>query len=196
MLAGQCKPSLQFHDVITTQEQLRATVGKPNFWTQSKILNRLDVHCRRFIAKSPFVVVASAGAEGQVDTSPKGDEPGFVRILDDVTLALPDRAGNRRFDTFQNLLQNPNVGLIFFVPGRRDTLRIGGQALIVRDLALRQSMALKGRVPELATVVSIERAYFHCGSCIARSKLWQAAKSEVYEDNQSDERLQPKLNQG
>jgi PPOX class probable FMN-dependent enzyme len=174
VLAGQCKPQLKFHDVITTEQELRATVGKTSVWFQSKILTKLDVHCRRFIARSPFVVVGSACAEGRIDTSPKGDEPGFVRVLDDVTLALPDRAGNRRFDTFQNLLQNPNIALIFFIPGRRDTLRIGGKALIVRDLALRQSMAAKGRVPHLVTVVSLERAYFHCGSCIARSKLWEA----------------------
>jgi uncharacterized protein len=174
VLAAQSKPQARFHDIITTEQELRATVGNPSYWFQSKVLTKLDVHCRRFIAKSPFVVVASAGAQGQVDASPKGDEPGFVQVLDDVTLALPDRAGNRRFDTFQNLLQNPNIGLIFFVPGRRDTLRIGGKAMIVRDLALRETMALKGRVPELATVVAVERAYFHCGSCIARSRLWES----------------------
>src|ERR1700732_2328780 len=105
-MVGQRRPQSQFHDVITTELELRATVGKPSFWFQGKTLTKLDVHCRRFIAKSPFVVVGSTGAEGRVDTSPKGDEPGFVRVLDDVTLALPDRAGNRRLDTFQNLLQN------------------------------------------------------------------------------------------
>jgi predicted pyridoxine 5'-phosphate oxidase superfamily flavin-nucleotide-binding protein len=109
VLAGQCKTQLEFHDVITTEEELRATVGKSSFWFQSKVLTKLDIHCRRFIAKSPFVVVGSACADG-VDMSPKGDEPGFVRVLDDFTLALPDRAGNRRFDTFQNLLQNSNIG--------------------------------------------------------------------------------------
>jgi uncharacterized protein len=193
VLAGQRKPQFRFHDVITTEQELRAAVGKPSFWFQSKMLTRLDAHCRRFIAKSPFVVVASTGAGGQVDTSPKGDEPGFVQILDDVTFALPDRAGNRRCDTFENLIHNPNVGLIFFVPGRRETLRVGGKALIVRDLALRQSMALKGRVPELATVVSLERAYFHCGACIARSKLWHpVGDPEALVD--SDEQPEPEGN--
>jgi uncharacterized protein len=180
------QPGLRFHDVITTEQELRATVGKPSFWFQSKMLTRLDAHCRRFIARSPFVVVGSTGAEGHVDTSPKGDAPGFVRVLDNVTLALPDRAGNRRCDTFHNLLHNPNIGLIFFVPGRRDTLRIVGRAQIVRDLDLRQSMAVKGRAPELATVVSVERAYFHCGTCIARAKLWDSAGASDADEDQPD----------
>jgi PPOX class probable FMN-dependent enzyme len=192
VLAAQCLPESRFHDVITTEQELRTVVGKPSFWFQSKVLAKLDVHCRRFIAKSPFVVVASAGAEGQVDASPKGDEPGFVQVLDDATLALPDRAGNRRFDTFQNLLQNPNIGLIFFIPGRRDTLRVGGKAMIVRDLALRETMALKGRVPELATVVSVERAYFHCGACIARSRLWESG-SKSGTDASAAEALEQRL---
>jgi uncharacterized protein len=175
VLADQSNSQIRFHDIISTEQELRTSVGKPSYWFQSKILTRLDHHCRRFIAESPFMMVASAGADGRIDTSPKGDEAGFVQVLDDNTLTFPDRAGNRRFDTFQNLIQNPNVGLIFLVPGRRETLRVGGKAAIVRDLALRRFMAIKGQVPELATVVSVERAYFHCGSCIARSKLWKAA---------------------
>ena len=175
----QSNRQFQFDHVITTDEELRATAGQPSYWMQSKILAALDPSCRRFIAASPFVVVASADADGRVDTSPKGDKPGFVQILDDRTLALPDRAGNRRFDTFKNLLQNPNIGLIFFVPGRRETLRVSGRAQIVRDLALRRSMAIKGKVPALATVVAVERASFHCGSCIARSKLWTPTNVEI-----------------
>jgi PPOX class probable FMN-dependent enzyme len=165
-------PDLRFADTIETEEELRAACGHPS-WFQSKILAKLDGRCRRFIAQSPFMVLASTGVEGRVDTSPKGDEPGFVQVVDDVTLAIPDRDGNRRLDTFTNVLQNPNVGLIFFVPGRRETLRINGTARIVRDLALRDTMALKGKSPKVATVVFVERAFFHCGSCIARSKLWE-----------------------
>jgi len=160
-------------DFVTTISELKATGGNPSYWYQAKILDKIDSQCRRFIAKSPFIVVASAGAAGRVDTSPKGDNPGFVQVLDDRTLALPDRAGNRRFDTFQNLLENPNVGIIFLVPRRRETLRVSGKAVIVRDTALRDSMAVKGRPPAFAMVVSVERAYFHCGSCVARSKLWE-----------------------
>ena len=173
-----CKSKFGFEHVITTEHDLRDAAGKPSFWFQNKILTKLDIHCRRFIAASPFVVIASAGAAGPIDTSPKGDAPGFVQILDDCTLALPDRSGNRRFDTFHNLLENPNVGLIFFVPGRRETLRVSGKAIIVRDLVLRKSMAVKGKVPHLAIVASVERAFFHCGSCIARSKLWTLTSSD------------------
>ena len=102
------KSKFGFEDVITTEHDLRGAAGKPSFWFQNKILTKLDIHCRHFIAASPFVVIASAGAAGSIDTSPKGDAPGFVQILDDCTLALPDRSGNRRFDTFHNLLENPN----------------------------------------------------------------------------------------
>jgi uncharacterized protein len=168
-------PEISLADTINSEEELRATCGTPS-WFQSKILSKLNVRCRQFIAESPFLVLASSGVEGRVDTSPKGDEPGFVHVLDDLTLAVPDRDGNRRLDTFTNLLQNPNVGLIFFVPGRRETLRINGKARIVRDIALRQRMAIKGKLPKVATLVSVERAFFHCGSCIARSQLWEHPK--------------------
>lgn len=176
MVIGQKKTCVQFNEIISSENELRRIAGQPVYWFQAKVRTWIDRRCREFISKSPFVVVASTGLEGNVDTSPKGDEPGFVRVLDEVTLAFPDRSGNRRFETFQNLLHNPVVGLIFFVPGRRDTLRVGGKAMIVRDLALRETMASKGRIPELATVVSVERAYFHCGSCIARSRLWETSE--------------------
>jgi uncharacterized protein len=178
MLVDEDQTSFRFSDIVRSEQQLREIAGKPSFWFSGKVLSRLDDACRRFIAKSPFLVVASSGASGHVDASPKGDEPGFVRVLDDTTLAIPDRAGNRRFDTFQNLLANPSIGLIFFVPGRRETLRVNGKALIVRDRSLRESMASKGRVPELATVVSVAQAFFHCGSCIARSNLWNQAEQD------------------
>lgn len=164
----------RFDDVIASEDELRAIVGGPNRWITSKVKRRLDENCIRFIARSPFLVVASASAAGQLDVSPKGDPAGFVRVLDATTLALPDRPGNRRIDTFHNILENPNVGLIFFVPGEGETLRVGGKAVIVRDRALRESMAASGRVPELAMVVAVERAYFHCGKCMLRSGLWES----------------------
>jgi PPOX class probable FMN-dependent enzyme len=178
MLVDEDQTSIQFNDIVRSEQQLREIAGNASFWFSGKVLSRLDDACRRFIAKSPFVVVASSGMGGHVDASPKGDHPGFVRILDDATLAIPDRAGNRRFDTFRNLLANPHIGLIFFVPGRRETLRVGGKAMIVRDRSLREAMASKGRVPEFATVVSVARVLFHCGSCIARSNLWDQAEQE------------------
>jgi PPOX class probable FMN-dependent enzyme len=113
-------------------------------------------------------------AAGVVDASPRGDPAGFVRVLDDATVAIPDRPGNRRCDTLQNILERPGIGLIFLVPGRAGTLRICGRAVVVRDLGMRESLALDGRLPELAIVVDIERAFFHCARCIRRSKLWEA----------------------
>ncbi len=162
----------RFEEVITTESELRKIVGPANKWFTSKILPRLDRRCRDFIAASPFVVVGSTDPLGMVDLSPKGDRAGFVKLLDSATLAVPDRRGNRRVDTFHNVLQNPGVGLIFFIPGRPETLRVGGRAVIVRDHDIRSALAEKGRVPELVMIVSVERAFFHCGTCITRSKLW------------------------
>ncbi len=162
----------RFNEVIATQSELRRIVGAANRWFTSRILHRLNRRCRDFIAASPFVVVGSTDPLGMVDLSPKGDRAGFVRVLDDVTLAIPDRRGNRRVDTFHNLLQNPGVGLIFFIPGQRETLRISGRAIIVRDQNIRSAMMVDGRVPELATIVIVERAFFHCGKCITRPRLW------------------------
>jgi PPOX class probable FMN-dependent enzyme len=162
----------RFRDVITTESELRRLVGPANRWLTSKILHRLDRRCQAFIAASPFVVVGSTTSLGMVDLSPKGDRAGFVRSLDDTTLAIPDRPGNRRVDTFHNVLQKPGVGLVFFVPGHRETLRVAGRALIVRDQEIRRTMMDNGRMPELAMIVIVERAFFHCGKCIARSNLW------------------------
>jgi PPOX class probable FMN-dependent enzyme len=162
----------RFDGIITTETDFRKIVGPANRWFTSKILNRLDRRCRDFIAASPFIVVGSTDPFGLVDMSPKGDSAGFVRCIDDTTLAIPDRRGNRRVDTFQNLLQNPGVGLILFVPGQRETLRVTGRAIIVRDQNIRNAMADHGQIPDLAMIVKVEKAFFHCGKCITRSKLW------------------------
>ena len=169
----------RFGEVITTEQELRNVVGPANRWFTSKILDRLDRRCESFIAASPFVVVGSTNSFGLVDLSPKGDRAGFIRCLDDATLAIPDRRGNRRVDTFHNVLQNPGVGLIFFVPGERETLRVAGRALIVRDQKIRSAMADRGKIPDLAMIVGVERACFHCGKCITRSSLWN------YEDHRA-----------
>jgi PPOX class probable FMN-dependent enzyme len=162
----------RFEEVIKSESELTSIVGPANKWFTSKILHRLDRRCQGFIAASPFVVVGSTDPLGMVDLSPKGDRAGFVRCLDDTTLAIPDRRGNRRVDTFHNVLQNPGIGLIFFVPGRRETLRVAGRAMIVRDRAIRSAMMEGDRMPELAMIVIVERVFFHCGKCIARSNLW------------------------
>ncbi len=163
----------RFNDVIQTREQFRDIMGEPSDKVTRKTLARLDKHCGVFIGRAPFMLIASADAAGNTDVSPKGDPAGFVKILDDRTLAIPDRLGNKRADTIENILQNPKVGLIFLIPGKTETLRISGSAQVVRDKALRDSMAVKGKSPDFAIVVTVEEAFFHCSKCMIRSKLWQ-----------------------
>jgi uncharacterized protein len=162
----------RFSDVVTTVAALEQIVGRPNPRVAAKAITSLDRHCREFIRRSPFVLVASCDGDGNQDVSPKGDPPGFVHVLDDTTLAIPERPGNRRADTFRNVLQNPRVGLIFLIPGKRETLRVSGDAQIVHDVDLRNEMAMNGRVPELVLVVSVHEAFIHCAKCMIRSGLW------------------------
>lgn len=163
----------RFTEQITSEDQLRAVMGWPAPRALAKEIPRLDGHCCEFIARSPFLLISSCGADGSLDISPKGDPAGFVRVLDDTTLAVPDRPGNRRADTFRNLFSNPQVGLLFLVPGKRETLRVGGRAIVVRDEGLRKTMAVAGRVPDFALVVRVEQAFFHCAKCVIRAQLWQ-----------------------
>lgn len=162
-----------FIDVITTKEQLRDVVGFPAERVSRKVITALDVHCRKFISLSPFLLIATAGASGTMDVSPKGDPPGFVHVLDDQTLAIPDRPGNKRADSFINIIENPRVAVLFMVPGYRETLRVAGAARIVRDEQLRETMAIKGKSPTLALVVDVEEVFFHCAKCVIRSGIWQ-----------------------
>jgi PPOX class probable FMN-dependent enzyme len=159
---------------IETREQLRSVLGEPSDMVTRKCLSRLDRHCGVFIGRSPFLLLASADGSGNVDISPRGDPPGFVKILDEHTLVIPDRPGNNRADSMQNILQNPKVGLIFLIPGKSETLRISGIATIVRDIALLESMAVHGKSPKLAIVGDVQEAFFHCSKCMIRSHLWQS----------------------
>ncbi len=165
--------SSRFQDVISTEAELREVLGTPGQGAVSKAIAQIDTHFASFIAQSPFILIGSSDASGNHDISPKGDPPGFVTVLDEHTLAIPDRPGNRRGDTFSNILQNPKVALYFLVPGVRETLRVQGTATIVRDQALRDTMAVKGKVPELAIVVDVDEAFMHCAKCVVRSQLWQ-----------------------
>jgi PPOX class probable FMN-dependent enzyme len=165
----------RFSEIVTTEAQYRSVMGHPIALVVNKHIHSLDHYCRTFIARSPFLLLASADAEGQMDISPKGDPAGFVQVLDDRTLAIPDRPGNRRADTFSNLLVNPAVGLIFLVPGKSETLRVSGSAFIVRDEWIRTRMAVNQKVPAFAIVVHVEEVFFHCAKCMVRSKLWEPA---------------------
>ena len=164
---------MHFDEVIASEAQLRGVIGDPIPRSLQKEITRLDGHCRALIAASPFVLIGSSDANGRMDVSPKGDPAGFVKVLDDETLAIPDRPGNRRADTFSNVLANPGVGLLFLIPGKLETLRVNGRARIVRDAKLLGSMAKQGRAPHLALVVTVEQAFIHCGKCMIRSQLWE-----------------------
>jgi PPOX class probable FMN-dependent enzyme len=139
----------------------------------NKEIPKLDEHCKAFIALSPYMLLASTDAQGNLDISPKGDPAGFVQVLDDQTLAIPDRIGNKRLDTLTNIVQNNQVGMIFLIPGKRETLRVGGRAMIVRDSWLREQLAFKNKVPKVAIVVKVEKAFFHCSKSMIRSKIWE-----------------------
>ena len=163
-------------EIVEDIADIREIYGHPMERAVKKQLPRLEKHSRAFIALSPFLVIASADPEGRVDASPKGDAPGFVRVLDDATLLIPDRLGNNRVDTIGNLLSAPGVGLIFFVPGLRETLRVNGKARITTDPALLQSCAVNGKAPRSGILVTAEEVYFHCGKALIRSDLWNPAK--------------------
>lgn len=163
----------RFQHVIADEADLRAIVGTPGHRAAQKVIDRIDRHVADFIARSPFVVIGSSGPDGTLDLSPKGDPAGFVLVLDEKTLALPDRPGNRRADTFSNVLVDPQVGLIFLIPGKRETVRVSGRAQVVRDPWLLDRLQAQGHTPDLALVVHVERVMFHCAKCMIRSGLWQ-----------------------
>jgi uncharacterized protein len=158
---------------IESREELRTLYKSPGDNAVRKELPRLDGHCRSFIAKSPFVLIGSSDGNGNADVTPKGDRPGFVAILDDNTIAIPDRPGNNRLDTLENIVLNPAVGLLFLIPGINETLRINGHARITADIALRESLAVDGKLPASVIVVSVKAAYMHCAKAFMRSELWK-----------------------
>lgn len=159
--------------VVADAAELRALIGEPTARVADKVRTSLDDIDRQWLAVSPFVLIATADAEGRCDVSPKGDPPGATLVLDDTTIAIADRPGNRRVDGFLNLLANPQVGLIFLVPGRGDTLRINGHARLVRDAPFFDQLVVKGHRPQLVMVVEVEEVFFHCSKAFLRSKLWQ-----------------------
>ena len=163
-------------DTITEPQELREHFGEPLHIAVAVEKTQLDEHHRRFIEHSPFICLASAGDDGQPAVSPKGDTPGFVRILDDKTLLIPDRPGNNKVEGFGNIVENPKVSLIFFIPGIIETLRIHGNAEIVLDTDLLKLGMAGSKLPATATLVNVTRAYMHCGKALIRSKLWDSER--------------------
>ena len=158
---------------VTTTARLRETIGDVPPATRAKLQTTLDPFSLRFIESSPYVCIASHGSDGRADTSPRGDEPGFVKALDERTLVMPERPGNRLADTLTNILEQPEIGMLFLVPGCPETLRVNGTAEIHDGPpSLLHMMAARGRIPKLAIVVRVAAVYMHCGRAASRSRLW------------------------
>jgi PPOX class probable FMN-dependent enzyme len=160
---------------ITDEASLRAIHHRPMSRATDKVLRALDRHCLRIIELSPFCVVATQGPNG-ADISPRGDPPGFVRLLDERTLLLPDRVGNNRLDAMANLLANPRIGLLFLVPGMNETLRINGTARITNDARVLAPSAVNNRPPKVGLVIAVEEAFLHCAKALVRSALWDGTR--------------------
>lgn len=169
-------------EFIGSVEELRGHYGVRHDLAVKKELVMLDGHGRSFIGRSPFVLIGSQDAAGNADVTPKGDTPGFVAVLDDRTLAIPDRPGNNRLDTWENVIANPAVGLLFLIPGMNETLRVNGTARITADAALRERMAVDGKLPVTVLVVTVKAVYMHCAKAFIRSQLW---KPESWPDRAS-----------
>lgn len=162
-----------FKRIVTSRDELREIFKMPSERAVLKERRALDEHDRAFIAAAPFLLLATANAAGQCDVSPKGDAPGFVLVLDDRHLVIPDRPGNNRLDGMSNIVENPHVGTIFLVPGREETLRINGRASIIRDEEILDRALVMGKRPPVGIGVEVEECYLHCPKAFRRSKLWE-----------------------
>ena len=163
----------RFAEPIRSADELAAILGAPSAISLKKERKSLDEHMRRFIAHSPFVVVGTHSADGRCDASPRGDAPGFIHVIDDRTLLIPDRPGNRRVDSFRNILETGNVGLLFLVPGVGETLRVNGRAAVIRDESWLTLLSAQGKRPSVAVAVAVEECFLQCAKALLRSKLWE-----------------------
>ena len=163
-------------NVVQSEAQLRALLGEPAALTKAKIADKLNAMTRQFIERSPFVCLATSDASANCDLSPRGDPAGFVRILNERTLLIPERPGNRLADSLRNILANPHIGLLFIVPGATDTFRVNGRATLTTDAALLAPCAVEGKAPILGILVDIDEAYTQCSKALLRSHLWDAQR--------------------
>lgn len=171
----------QPQDVLTSIDQVYADQRQPYDSQIRKFLDHIDDLCRVWIEHSTFLTMATVDKAGNMDVSPKGDPAGFVKVLDPKTLAIPDRPGNHRYDGFQNIFETGRIGLVFLVSGRNEVVRVNGSAQVVRDIAVREMCAIKGRVPDFAVIVHVEEAFYHCGKSIIRSRLWHPDEQQPVE---------------
>ncbi|MBO1626702.1 pyridoxamine 5'-phosphate oxidase family protein [Bacillus arachidis] len=162
----------KINSFISTEEELRHILGYPSERAVKKVIPSLDHHCCDFLSKSPFLVISTSDKFGHCDASPRGDAPGFVYVLNENQIVIPERPGNRRVDSILNILSNPKVGLIFFIPGLGESLRINGRAAITNDEEILEKMQVNGRNPLLGIVVEIEECFIHCAKAFIRSELW------------------------
>lgn len=159
--------------------EIRRALGEPDGMARAKILDHIDEHHRRFIAHSPLAMMSTADAAGRADCSPRGDYPGFVKVLDEHTMAIPDRPGNKLADSFTNLADNDGVGLLFLIPGMRETLRINGRGYVTDEPTVLTRMRTEAKQPSLAIIVEVAEAYFHCGRALIRSRAWDPASQAL-----------------
>ncbi|WP_077622366.1 pyridoxamine 5'-phosphate oxidase family protein [Sediminibacillus massiliensis] len=163
----------QFKNMIQTEEELRSIIGFPSELVNNKVITYLDNHCLEFISKSPFVVISTSDEFGFCDVSPRGDKTGFVQVLSENQLVIPERPGNKRIDSMRNILSNERIGLLFFIPGLGETLRVNGKATLVTDDELLKNMSFKGKKPLLGIGVEVEECFIHCAKAFKRSGLWE-----------------------
>ncbi len=165
--------------LVSSEEALSQMFHPANDFVTDKCLDYVHEHARVFIERSPFMLIGSQSADGHADVTPRGDPPGFVKVLDDdKTLLIPDRPGNNRIDTLRNLVSNPRIGLIFLIPGFEETMRVNGAAQLTRDPELLETMAVKGRVPKIAIAVRVDEVYIHCAKAIRRANLWDESEHQ------------------
>lgn len=183
-LSGLLEVSMPYQakSVVTSVDEIRAVLPGIHAAQTAKVIDHIDPLCQTWIEHSPYMVMSTVDAQGRLDTSPKGDPAGFVKVLDPQTLAIPDRPGNHRFDSFQNILETGRVGLMFLVPNRNEVVRVTGRAQILRDEDLRARMAIKGRVPDFAILVDVEEACYHCGKAAIRARLWHPKEAQDVSD--------------
>jgi PPOX class probable FMN-dependent enzyme len=172
----------RFGEIVRSGAELTDIVGTPSPGSLKKELTALDRHMRRFIAHAPFLVISTHSADGRCDASPRGDAPGFVHVVDDRTLVIPDRRGNRRLDSLRNIVETGHIGLLFLVPAFGETLRVNGRAAIVRDEACLTPLSAQGKRPLLAIAVDVQDCYLQCAKALIRSKLWEPHQAPSPED--------------